>query len=154
MTETADQMETEKKGKGGLLIALLGGLVAGGAGFYATYSGMLAGNSGGADHGVMAESPHFVPLDPLLISLGPNANARMLKFTAQLEVTPEAEEAVAAQRPRIVDLLNDYLRAVDESELEDPAALAILRAQMLHRIRTIVGDGKVQDLLIIEFVLN
>ena len=57
-------------------------------------------------------------------------------------------------RPRILDVLNGYLRAVEVAELEDPSALVRLRAQMLRRIQVVAGEGRVNDLLISEFVLN
>jgi len=62
--------------------------------------------------------------------------------------------SVTGMTPKIVDVLQDYLRAVDEVELEDPRSLSLLRAQMLRRIQTVVGDGKVRDLLIMEFILS
>jgi flagellar FliL protein len=54
----------------------------------------------------------------------------------------------------VLDVLNTYLRAVQARDIEDPAALARLRAQMLRRIQVVTGDGQVRDLLITEFVLN
>ena len=57
-------------------------------------------------------------------------------------------------KPRILDVLNEYLRAVEEIELESPGSLTLLRAQMLRRIAIVVGDGLVRDLLILEFVLS
>jgi flagellar FliL protein len=56
--------------------------------------------------------------------------------------------------PRILDVLNTYLRAVDVRDLEQPAAIARLRAQMLRRIQVVTGEGRVRDLLITEFILN
>ncbi len=53
-----------------------------------------------------------------------------------------------------MDILNGYLRAVDVRDLEDPSALIRLRAQMLRRIQIVTGEGRVKDLLIMEFVLN
>ena len=47
-----------------------------------------------------------------------------------------------------------YLRAIDTASIEDPHAMARLRAQMLRRIQIVVGEGRVRDLLITEFVLN
>ena len=56
--------------------------------------------------------------------------------------------------PRIIDVLNTYLRAVSEDELGKPAALERLRAQMLRRIQVVTEQGQVKDLLITEFVLG
>lgn len=155
-----DEISEEKpKSRGkGLLVALAGAVVAGGIGFFASFAGFLDSVTGGGeaapDVKEMAKNFKFVPLDTMIVSLGPNARAQNLKFTAQLEVEPGSEAMVEDIKPRILDVLNSYLRAVDESELQDPAALALLRAQMLRRIQIVVGDGVVRDLLIVEFILN
>lgn len=156
---TADDMP-KTSGAKGIIVALIGALVAGGGGFVATYTGMLDGFIGG-DHGVHAEydsgsspSVAFVPLEPLIVSLGPRAKATILKFTAQLEVDPMHVEDVTAMTPRIQDVLNTFLRAVDEKELQNPGSLALLRAQMLRRIQIVLGEDQVRDLLIIEFILT
>lgn len=157
---TKDDDDAPKKGgKGGLVVALVGALVAGGGGFAATYIGVFDSLLGGGDDKSAAyekgdQNFSFVALDPILISLGPEARASTLKFTAQLEVVPEAAEAVTALKPRILDVLNGYLRAVSEAELEDPAALSLLRAQMLRRIQIVTGGDMVRDLLVAEFIMN
>lgn len=157
---TADE-EVEEKPKPGLMKPLIfgvvGALVAGGGGFFVTYSGIAQGLMGSGK----AEAPKpvdrstvFLPLDPLTVSLGSRANARVLRFRAELEVGTDYREEVDGLRPRIFDVLNTFLRAVDESELEDPTAMTRLRAQMLRRIQVVTGEGRVKDLLIIEFVLS
>ncbi|MEE9453351.1 MAG: flagellar basal body-associated FliL family protein [Paracoccaceae bacterium] len=171
-----DGEDPPKKGKKGLLIGVIGALVLGGGGFYATYSGMILGaktdsghesaseDSGGHgassdDHGggeSMASSSDvaFIALEPLIITLGKYATSRHLRFRAHLEVYPAATADVEHLAPRILDVLNTYLRAISETELEDPASMNLLRAQMLRRVQVVVGEGKVKDLLITEFVLN
>lgn len=96
----------------------------------------------------------FIPLDPVLISLGPNARADHLRFAATLDVAPQYEAEVRAVLPRIADMFATYLRAVEPTMLEQPAALLTLRAQMLRRVSVIVGRERVNDLLITEFILN
>ena len=56
--------------------------------------------------------------------------------------------------PRVLDVLNTYLRAVEVRDLEEPSSLVKLRAQMLRRVQVVTGEGKVRDLLITEFVLG
>ena len=56
--------------------------------------------------------------------------------------------------PRVIDVLNSYLRAVEVADLEDPTALVRLRAQMLRRVQMVAGDGRVRDLLVTGFVIN
>jgi flagellar FliL protein len=50
--------------------------------------------------------------------------------------------------------LNGYLRALEAGDLEDRSALTRLRGQMLRRVKMVTGRGRVNDLLIMEFVLN
>jgi flagellar protein FliL len=71
-----------------------------------------------------------------------------------LEVSGPHSAEVTLLKPRILDVLNSYLRAVEVAELEDPSALVRIRAQMLRRIQIVTGEGRVRDLLITEFVLN
>ena len=164
MTADADVPDARaKKGsKMPIILGLVLALVGGGGGFFAINSGLLGG-SAGLDSAAETESDApdtptdsfaFVAIDPLIISL-PSSNGRdHLRFAAQLEVDPKHVADVEAVKPRIVDVLNGYLRAVDLAELEDPAALMRLRAQMLRRIQVVTGPGQVKDLLIMEFVLS
>ena len=110
------------KRKLGLVLGLIGALALGGAGFYATRTGLIA--------------------PPRFGAAGPAAP------------WPSSAAAVQAEMPRIVDALNTYLRAVEVRDLEDPAALTRLRAQMLRRVQIVTGAGEVRDLLVTEFVLN
>ncbi|WP_226625739.1 flagellar basal body-associated protein FliL [Alloyangia pacifica] len=96
----------------------------------------------------------FIELPQLVASLGPVSALHHLRFTAQLEVAPERRAAVEALMPRILDVLNTYLRALEPGDVEAQGALIRLRAQMLRRIQLVAGDGSVRDLLVTEFVLN
>jgi flagellar FliL protein len=148
----------KKRSKKPLLIGLVLALVLGGGGFYATFSGLILGN--GEDHAEEEHAPGplmgiaFVPLETIVISLGPDSGSEHLRFTAQLEVVDTAEADVTTLTPRILDVINSYLRAIDTASIEDPHAMARLRAQMLRRIQVVTGEGRVRDLLITEFVLN
>ena len=156
-TDTAPDDTPKKKSKLPLILGVVGALALGGGGFFATYSGMFLGDS--SDHGA-AHQPSampdvsFVAIDPIVISLGTQTGARHLRFASQLEVQNPHGPDVSALLPRIVDVLNSYLRAVEVAQLEDPAALVRLKAQMLRRIQIVTGEGRVRDLLISEFVLN
>ena len=47
-----------------------------------------------------------------------------------------------------------FCAALELEDLTDPMALPKLRAQMLRRINIVTGQGRVRDLLIMDFVLN
>lgn len=148
------------KSKLPLLLGLVLMLALAGGGFYAVYAGLLLGAKPEAaeaeTQGEVAVLPEiaFVPITPLVVSLGPEAGGRFLHFTAQMEVAKEYEADVTLLLPRILDVLNSYLRAVETRELADQTALVRLRAQMLRRIQLVTGGDRVRDLLITEFVIN
>lgn len=170
MAAEADVVEEDapKKSKLPLILGFVLALVGGGGGFFAVSSGMLFGASADSEDAeetkeAKAEaeaekeealSATFLPLEPLIVSISGNGGARFLRFTAQLEVAPEYAEEVTAVLPRIVDVMNSYLRAVESSDLEDPTILVRLRGQLLRRIQVVVGPDRVRDLLVMEFVLN
>jgi len=143
----------------GLGLALAGG----GGGFYAAYSGLLpfpgspAPETGAQEDGQRSsemrviQDVEFVAIEPLVISLQGDTH---LRFRAQLEVRAGHRAEVEHLLPRVIDVLNGYLRAVDIADLRDNAALVRLRAQMLRRVRIVTGGDRVSDLLIMEFVLN
>jgi flagellar protein FliL len=159
MAEAPEPQEAAKtkKSKKPLLVGLVLAATLGGGGFYATYSGLLLGGGHeetAEDGAVPLPDIAFVPVDPVTISLGPAAEQGHLRMTAQLEVEKPAAAEVTMLMPRILDVLNGYLRAVDVAQLEDPTALVRLRAQMLRRIQTVAGEGRVRDFLITEFILT
>lgn len=172
MSEAPEPAEgaPRKRRRGGrlLMIALALALLGGGAGFYVVYAGLVPlPFLGAADTHAEAAAdptlepepgagrpPGFVSIAPLVISLGPDARARHLKIALAIEVDPARAAEVEAIRPRIVDVLNTFLRAVDAGVLERPRSMARLRAQMLRRVQLVTAPGAVRDLLIEEFVLN
>lgn len=153
---TLDDMP-RKRSKKPLMIGALLALVLGGAGFYATWSGLVLGDT---EHGETDHAPGplqgiaFVPLETMVVSLAADSGSEHLRFTAQVEVVEAAVADVTLLKPRILDVLNSYLRAIDTASIEDPQAMARLRAQMLRRVQIVTGEGRVRDLLITEFVLN
>lgn len=164
MTEEAISTEEapQKKSKMPLIIGLILAFVGGGGGFYATWSGMILGSGKGGDRATEEieeiKNPFadiaFVEVDPMVISVDSQPKRRLLRFRAQLEVPKNYQEDVTKLMPRVVDVLNSYLRALEVADLEDRAALTRLRAQMLRRVQVVTGQGRVNDFLIMEFVLT
>ncbi|PZQ50409.1 MAG: flagellar basal body protein FliL [Rhodovulum sulfidophilum] len=164
MTEAAPPAPeaAPKRRSKGPLVGLLLGVALGAASFGALHAGLVdpAALLGGAParHGgearAAAPADLFLPLAPIIVSLAPGEGARHLRFAATIEAAPGALPTVAAAEPRIVDVLNGYLRAVAVAELEDPAAMPRLRAQMLRRVQLVGGGDAARDILITEFILN
>lgn len=142
-----------------LLLGLVLMLVLGGGGFYAVYSGLLLGGPGEDAPEAAAEleplpDVAFVAIEPLVVSLGKDAGGRHLRFAAQIEVPRAHEQEVRSIVPRLVDVMNTYLRAVDISHMEESTALIRMRAQLLRRLQLVAGEGRVRDVLVTEFVIN
>jgi len=155
--ETDVEQAAPKNSKKPLLVGLVFALLLGTCGFLGIYLDLVP--LGGKDsHAQSAAEPlepvSYVPIEPILVSLESLEHARHLRFRAHLEVEPQEQQNVETVMPRILDVLNGYLRAVDVADLERSTFLIRMRAQMLRRIQLVVGEGRVRDLLISEFVLN
>ncbi|WP_299921714.1 flagellar basal body-associated FliL family protein [uncultured Pelagimonas sp.] len=167
---TVDDADVEEKkpSKLPMIIGIVLALAGGGGGFFAVQSGLLGGgqeaaahDSGSEDHAqddAVETAPlpdvSFIEVPQLVISLGPRAQANHLRFRASLEVPKKHAVEVEGILPRVQDVLNSYLRALEPRDLEAPGALIKLRGQMLRRVRLVAGEGRVRDLLVLEFVLN
>ncbi len=160
--QTAPEGAAPNKSKMPLILGVVLALAGGGAGFYATWSGMILGGQGDENAAAAKEDKGdksiadiaYVEVEPMLISVDSQPERRILRFRAQLEVPKSHAEDVTKLLPRVVDVLNSYLRALEVADLEDQAALTRLRAQMLRRIQVVTGLDRVNDLLIMEFVLT
>jgi flagellar FliL protein len=148
-----------KKSKLPLLLGAVLAVVGGAGGFFAVQAGLLGGGGGEEAHAEPAADAHghapavgFVPLPPLTVNIA--GGDRFLRFAGQVEVDPAHLDEVAALTPRIVDVLNGYLRAVEPRDLESSAALLSIRSQLLRRVQVVAGADRVRDLLVMEFVVN
>ena len=152
--------EAPKSSKLPLILGLVAAIAGGGGGFYAAYSGMLFApeplEDNKAELPALAPIPDvtFVEVEPMTISLGRGSATRHLRFRANLEVPAEFQADVEKLLPRVMDVLNGYLRALTLADFERADALPRLRAQMLRRIQIVTGKGRVNDFLIMEFVLS
>jgi flagellar FliL protein len=166
MPDMAEEAEKPKR-KGGMLFSILAGVLLavtlGGGGFFTVYSGMVELPIASRAELLAAEKEAeavplpvtaFIPLEQVLVTVGQGNDARQLALSAQLEVNPLAADSVDLLKPRIVDVMNTYLRAVSASEIDDPASLLRIRAQMLRRIQVVTGDDHVRDLLVSELILR
>jgi len=162
---TAEVDSPKKSAVKPVLFALIAAVLLGSATFSALYFdvlGMFTGSEGRetdsaprkATEGSQADDVAFVPIPPLTISLNQDTANRHLRFSGQLEVETDRVDSVSRLMPRVSDVLNSYLSALNALDVERPAALVILRAQMLRRVQLVTGTGMVRDLLVTEFVLN
>lgn len=105
-------------------------------------------------HAEKKGEPSFVPVEPLVVTLGPDADAKYLKITLSIETEKGHEKDVVEVMPRIRDVLNVYLRAIDEADLAEPSNMARIRSQMLRRVQLVAPDADITNILITDFVLT
>lgn len=159
--EGSEEEESPKSKKLSLFVGVFLALVGGGGGFYATHQGLLLAPESPK---VEAETPEekkenfsdlaFVSLEPVTVSMPRSSPYDHLRFRGELEVPAKYKADVEMVIPRIVDVLNGYLRALEVSDIEEAASLTRLRSQMLRRVQIVAGPGRVNDLLVMEFILN
>lgn len=142
----------------GISAIVLGGVAAGVAFVMSGPDEECVASDNSAAHAKMETKRYdevaFVNLEPLVVSLGPNASSQYLKISVTLETNVSDQKQVEHFIPKFRDVLNTYLRAVDERDIAEPAAMIRLRAQMLRRIQLVAPTDAVQNILITDFVLN
>ena len=128
-------------------------------------------HGGGSGHGEKADKKHkkdkkghgkkavsgeivYVPMEPLIVSLGPDARADRLKITLVIEGRSEYEPELQDLMPKFRDVLNTYLRAAETSDFESPAAMARVRAHIARRLKIVAPEDSVVGVLITEFILD
>lgn len=80
---------------------------------------------------------------------------RFLK--ARLALVYPGEDAAGRGAARLVhlrDAFTDYLRQLDERDLSGSAGLALLRADLLHRARVVLGPDAPLEVLVSDLVVQ
>ncbi len=138
-----------------LLVGLSGAIGLGGASFYAVYSGWLLGPADQMARTLPLDMDFaYIPIENMTISLVSSGGTRLLRFSGQIEVATASKEDMERMQPRFVDVVNTYLHALEPADLEAPAALIRLRAQILRRLQIVTGEGHIRDFLITEFIIS
>lgn len=158
-----DQSVPEKKSKNSIAILLAALVVSAGLGagsfLFVKQSAMSgaekADSTPSNDSGkTTSRAPEYLPLDPIFVTLARTDPPRNLRFEATLELHQGAAPNVSKQIPKLIDLTNTYLRATEFADLREPAALMTIRAQLLRRYETVVGDDKIRNLLVTKFLID
>ena len=120
--EPQDAAPKPKRSRTALLAGVLAALALGAGGFYATYSGLvpasLPGSGGGHGEAAAGDLPDiaFVTIEPMVLSLGGAGTRQHLRFAAEIEVPGAHSAEVTLLRPRILDVMNSYLRAIEVAD--------------------------------------
>ena len=102
------------------------------------------------------EAPTFVDLPDLIANLnGGGRRTSYVKLKAKLELAQASDlPAVQAAQPRVMDLLQTYLREMRPEELRGSAGTYRLREELLARIGPAVAPAQVRDVLFVELLVQ
>jgi flagellar FliL protein len=143
-----------------LILGILSCLIGSAGGYFAARSGLILPlESAVADIGPKHELEDladvtFVKVDPIIVTLRQGSSNKHLIFRSQLEVPLTYRADVEHLLPRIIDIMNSYLSALGTEDFESPTIIVRIRSQLLRRVQVVTGFDRVNDLLVMEFVLN
>ncbi len=157
-----------KKGKKKLLIiiavvviALIGGAVTmmgGGDKPAAEGHAKEEGGHGEGGEGAQAEAgkPVYYELPEFLVNLSAGGSrVSFLKMSVTLELKDKAAaEVVKANKPRIVDTFNTYLRELRPADVQGSAGIYRLKEELMTRINGTIEDGLVKDILFSQIIVQ
>jgi flagellar FliL protein len=174
--EGAEGEAAPKKGKKKLLF-IIGGLVAalaiGGGLFFAGIIGGKksdteavaegeAGEHGEAKEGEHGEgaavihAPVYYELPQFLVNLNSTTSrVSFLKMSVTLELRDaEAVKIIDANKPRVQDTFNTYLRELRAPDLQGSAGIYRLRTELIARLNSTIEEGIVKDILFGEIIVQ
>lgn len=96
----------------------------------------------------------FVVLPELTVNLRSTGNVKLMKIGVTLTTAPEQHQKLALLEPVLVDEMQQYLRALDENDLEGRLGVETLRAELLRRLRTVAGTVPVDAVLLRTLILQ
>jgi len=96
-----------------------------------------------------------VQLDPYVVNLDEPGSSRYVKVTVQVElVKHEAEESIEKSKQLIRDMFLSHLSGLKLADCLGTAAKEKLREELLKKLTSVVGGGKVRRLFFSEFVVQ
>ncbi len=155
--------ETKKKGGKAKLLIIVGAilLLAAGGGWY---FGIIPGLLGHKEDAAHAEDPAaagtpqhvFVDMPDIIANLNNGGRrASFIKLKAKLEVARKEDVAIVQNAmPRVIDLVQSYLREVRPEELRGTAGTYRLREELVSRVSLAAAPAHVLEILFVELLVQ
>lgn len=101
-------------------------------------------------------APVYYELPEFLVNLSSNTSrVSFLKMSVTLELRDAAAVAVVeANKPRILDTFNTYLRELRASDVQGSAGIYRLRDELMTRLNATIEEGLVKDILFSEIIVQ
>lgn len=103
-----------------------------------------------------ASKPVYYELPQFLVNLNSGTSrVSFLKMSVTLQLKDVAAVAVMdANKPRIQDIFNTYLRELRPTDIQGSAGIYRLRTELLSRVNSAIEDGIVKDVLFGEIIVQ
>ncbi len=100
--------------------------------------------------------PVYYELPEFLVNLSTSTGrVSFLKMSVTLELRDQAAIALLdANKPRVLDTFNTYLRELRATDVQGSAGIYRLRDELLTRLNGTVGEGVVKDILFSEIIVQ
>jgi flagellar FliL protein len=96
-----------------------------------------------------------VALDPFVVNLNEQGNARYLKMTAQLELVTEKDtETIEKSKQVIRDEVLSYLSGLTVKDTLGTTAKDAIREALMKKLEAIVGEHKIRRMFFQEFMVQ
>ncbi len=103
-----------------------------------------------------AAKPVYYELPEFLVNLNSTTSrVSFLKMTVTLELRDAAAvTTMDANKPRIMDIFNTYLRELHPADVQGSEGIYRLRTELLSRLNSTIEDGSVKDILFGEIIVQ
>lgn len=160
-TEGGEGEAPAKKGKKKLLIIAVVALLAIGGGAFALLGGgddkkKEEEAAKHAEEAAVEAKPVYYELPEFLVNLSSGSSrVSFLKMSVTLELRDKAAvETVKANKPRILDTFNTYLRELRPADVQGSAGIYRLREELMTRLNSTTEEGLVKDILFSEIIVQ
>lgn len=103
-----------------------------------------------------AAKPVYYELPEFLVNLSTGGNrVSFLKMSVTLELRDKAAaKTIDANKPRVLDVFNTYLREMRPADVQGSAGIYRLRDELMARVNGTVEEGLVKNILFSEIVVQ
>lgn len=96
-----------------------------------------------------------IALEPFVVNLDEPGQSRYVKITLQLELaSPEAEHPLEKSKQLIRDMILSHLSGLKLGDCLGAAAKDKIRTELMTKVGSIVGPGKIRRMFFQEFVVQ
>jgi flagellar FliL protein len=114
------------------------------------------GHGKSSGHGEATAGPVYYELPQFLVNLNSTTGrVSFLKMGVTLELRDaEAVAMLDANKPRVVDTFNTFLRELRPADIQGSAGIYRLRDELMKRLNGTIEEGVVKDILFSEIIVQ